>query len=77
MDVEERAATENKNDIALLRALLATPGASERELAQAVGLSKSAIGPKLKRLSKAKMLEFGLDGWVVSEKAKKQLNSMS
>ena len=75
--VEEREAVESNTDIALLRALLANQKASERELAQAIGLSKSAIGPKLRRLSKAKMLEFGLDGWVVSEKAKKQINSIS
>ena len=75
-DVEERAAAENKNDNALLRALLATPGASERELAQAIGLSKSAIGPKLRKLEKAKMLELGIKGVAVSEKAKKQLNSI-
>ena len=75
MDVEERAAAANKNDIALLRALLANPGASQRELADATGISKSTVDRTIKKLERAKMLELGLNGLAVSEKAKKQLNS--
>jgi uncharacterized membrane protein len=76
IDVEERAAAENKNDIALLRALLANPGASQRELADATGIPKSTVDRTIKKLERAKMLELGLNGLVVSERAKKQLNSI-
>jgi hypothetical protein len=74
--VEEREAVASKTDIALLRALLANPGASQRELAQAIGLSSvSSVNKKIQKLLKSKMLELSLNGLVVAERAKKQLNS--
>ncbi len=77
LDVEERAMAESENDIALLRALMADPKASQSELAKAIGLSKSAIGPKLKKLLQAKMITFELGTYAVAERVKKRLNAMA
>lgn len=77
LDVEERAMAESENDMALLRALIADPKASQSELARAIGLSKSAIGPKLKKLLQAKMITFELGTYAVAERVKKRLNAMA
>jgi hypothetical protein len=47
IDVEERAAVENENSRKILRALLDAPGASERELTQATGISRTTVQRKI------------------------------
>ena len=77
MDVEERAAVENENSRKILRALLDAPGASERELAQATGISRTTVQRKIGTLKRDGMVELGLNGLGVTGKAKKQLNPTS
>ena len=74
--VEERTAVESKTDIAFLRALMATPEATQRDLAQAVGLGVGAINKKIQRLKKTGMVEPGLAGFIVTKKAIRLLNSI-
>jgi|HubBroStandDraft_6_1064221.scaffolds.fasta_scaffold366926_2 DNA-binding transcriptional ArsR family regulator len=77
IDVEERAAVENENSRKILRALLDAPGASERELAQATGISRTTVQRKIGALKRDGMVELGLSGLTVTGKAKKQLNPSS
>jgi uncharacterized membrane protein len=77
MDVEERASVENETSRKILRALLDAPGASERELAQATGISRTTVQRKIGTLKRGALVELGLNGLTVTGKAKKQLNPIS
>ena len=68
---EDRQQAEAKSDRALLLAMVATPGASQRDYAQTTGISKSAIGRKLRHLEKSGLVEQVLEQWTVTAKGRK------
>ena len=75
-DAEARESATRENDVALLRALLATPKAPVRALAEALGVSKSVVGRALGRLAKQKLVENALGVYSVTQKGKTLVNSM-
>jgi hypothetical protein len=68
---EDRQQAEANSDRALLLAMVATPGASQRDYAQTTGISKSAIGRKLRHLEKSGLVEQVLEQWTVTAKGRK------
>ena len=71
---EEREAAEHYVSRKILRALLDNPETTQRELAELIGLSKSALSRKLDGLAKAKLAEpDGLGKWMVTAKGRKAL----
>lgn len=68
---EDRQQAEVNTDRALLLAMVATPGASQRDYAETTGLSKSAVGRKLRNLEKSGLVEQVLEQWTVTAKGRK------
>jgi len=68
---EERQRQEIDGDRSLLRAMIATPGATIRDYADATGIPRSSVGRKLKNLAKDKLVEQILDKWSVTPKGRK------
>ena len=71
---EDRDRAEVDTGKALLRAMIATPGASQRDLASAVGCSVSSISRRLKGLAKEKLAEQILDKWLVTARGQKAVD---
>jgi hypothetical protein len=68
---EDRQQSEAEADRALLRAMVATPGASIRAYADAIGCSKSAVERRLPRLEKEKLAEKVLGKWKATAKGQR------
>ncbi len=68
---EDRQEAETNSDIALLRAMIAEPEATQETWADTVGRAKSIINRKLQRLQRDKLVERTLRKWSITAKGKK------
>ena len=69
---DKREEVEIDRDKALLRAVLAEPGKSQRHYADATGIPKSAVDRRLTSLAKDKLLERTLDTWHITAKKREK-----
>jgi hypothetical protein len=74
MDAEERSTQDGNSQLALLRAMAASPGATQLELALAIGIkAKSAVNARIQKLKDKKLVEETLAGkWRLTPKGQKE-----
>ena len=70
VDAERREEAETNSDIALLKAMLAEPAATQARWAELIGRAKSIVNKKLQHLKREKLVEKTLGKWSVSAKGK-------
>jgi hypothetical protein len=69
---EQRDKDETNLDLALLRAMIAEPDATQMEWGQAIRRAKSSVNAKLQKLKKLKFVDEGLGKWRVTPKGMKE-----
>ena len=77
VDAEARERAEVDVSIALLKAMLADPKASQRELAHAGGRSVSVVNGKLGKLREQKLADHVLGGWSGTAKGENALEKVA
>jgi hypothetical protein len=70
-DAEQVEQAEINTDLALLRAMLADPGASQMGWAGVIGKSKGLVNRKLQKLKSEKLVDVTLGKWSLTERGKK------
>jgi hypothetical protein len=70
-DAEQREEAEISSDLALLKAMLAEPGASQMAWAVAIGKSKGLVNRKLQKLKSEKLVDVVLGKWSLTERGRK------
>jgi hypothetical protein len=68
---DDRERSERDTGKALLRAMIAEPGATQRDLAAAVGCGVSSVNRKLQSLRYEKLVDRILDRWTVTTRGRK------
>ena len=71
-DIEAKAKAETNVQVALLKAMIAKPQATQREWAEAISRSVSTINGKLKKLQADKLVELVMDHPRVTPKGEKE-----
>jgi len=74
---EQREAVEANLDLALLRAMIAEPDATQDRWAKMIGRSKSSVNAKLQKLKRPKLVEQCLGKWRVTPKGHKEVSERS
>lgn len=73
-DAEKREKSDSNLDLALLRAMVAKPDASQAEWGMVIGRHQSRINYKLQKLKRLKLVEEGLGKWRVTAKGFKEVS---
>ena len=69
---EQRNKDESNLDLALIRAMIANPDATQAEWAETIGRAKSKVNARLQKLLGLKLVEKGLGKWRVTPKGLKE-----
>jgi hypothetical protein len=72
---EDRRQAEVDTDRKLLLAMIAAPGATQQQWADAIGRVKSIVNKKLQRLQRDKLVDETLGKWTVTPKGKKAVEA--
>ena len=70
---EDRQQAELNTDRALLLAMIAEPGATQQQWADAIGRAKSKVNARLQRLKGEKLVDVALGRWTVATKGRKSV----
>ncbi len=70
---EDRQQAEVNTDRSLLLAMIAEPGATQQQWADAIGRAKSKVNARLQRLKAERLVDVALGRWTVTTKGRKSV----